>query len=861
MHKALVSHLYCLCLPIIANLEFKMSYPSFSLPMKAFQLTTLSLALALAGCGGDGTDTVAPVPDLGVSQSTDLVPVVPDTSDPSEGGGEEESTIEASEIYILSNYSSINVNMAKDTTIKVEALVLDNKNGVINNKTVTFEISDPKATGLFSTSSSRVTTDEKGKAVIELQATNKLTDEQKDFLLNNGLTIKASVDGVEQSITLLGKESNTNTQKDDVYDVYISSDKTELLTGTDAATVNIRVTDKRGGVVAGVPVIIGITDAALYGLSLSSPSKQITDEQGLIAVELVQSRVSTDAQLNHESLLTVVVDDEENSIVEQSFPIIVSGTRVSNANSSKNIVSNGENFTVSGQILDGASNPINRAEVVLYNNNVEAGTGSTDSNGNFRFDLNAATLTTSSEDSYVFSIEIKGTNNTQNIPNILTVGSAISSSMNFGQVNDLEVGKRDKVVTLNVPDGMNGDSVVVTTNKGKIYKTMGEAEAEGSSRRILTVMNKKVEFFIASNVPDSATITATHRRVGQQNTTKQTVLNFVSVSPTKLLLQTERSVLSTGGSTEVIARVLDDNDAPVKNAIVQFTTIKDASGGSLSQAVKYTDASGLAKVTYNAGQNPTQTNGVIIEAEVKFIQLPNNTEDQVNPSISSTTELSVQTKSTFISFAFADKISAGDREVYYFQKGSISVLNSTGKPAINQPVSINLNPIAYTKGEFYVAIDEVGDKVWDRRAKLLFPIVNPPLPPVEYGAPISCDNEDTNNNGILDLGEDVNGNGQLDPINVAAVLDKDGNEVSSTQNFNFVTDGAGKVDFSIRYPKEYADWYRAKVTVNTSVDGSESQQSRSIGFPTLINDVNVNTPIRPNWISPFGIQQTCFNDK
>jgi len=46
-----------------------MSYSSRPLSSKLFQLTALSLALTLAGCGGgDGTDTIAPAPDLGVEQ-------------------------------------------------------------------------------------------------------------------------------------------------------------------------------------------------------------------------------------------------------------------------------------------------------------------------------------------------------------------------------------------------------------------------------------------------------------------------------------------------------------------------------------------------------------------------------------------------------------------------------------------------------------------------------------------------------------------------------------------------------------------------------------------------------------------------
>lgn len=49
-----------------------MSYSSLPFTSKLFQLTSLTCALALAGCGGGGdgdtVDSVAPAPDLGVTQ-------------------------------------------------------------------------------------------------------------------------------------------------------------------------------------------------------------------------------------------------------------------------------------------------------------------------------------------------------------------------------------------------------------------------------------------------------------------------------------------------------------------------------------------------------------------------------------------------------------------------------------------------------------------------------------------------------------------------------------------------------------------------------------------------------------------------
>ena len=567
-------------------------------------------------------------------------------------------------------------------------------------------------------------------------------------------------------------------------------------------------------------------------LLINGSSLQTTNDEGLITLQLKQNAVSIDSQLNHESLLTVSANDGSN--VVQTLPIVVSGTRADNVIASKNSVTSTDNFDVSGRILNGSGGVIPNTSVSLYNGDKKvAATTTTNNRGEFRFDVSAAMLT-AINGNYNFSLEVNGNKLSQRIPDLLTVSATDSSDVNFSSVSDIEVNESEKIV-LTLPNATNGELVTLLTNKGKILNSA--TDTPGNSRRTFQVVNKQVVFYVKSAVPGNATITAEYGN----NKSKTSIINFVSTEPTKLLLQIERAVLSPGGSTSVIAKVLDKDDAPVKNAIVQFTTSKDASGGSLVSPVAYTDNNGQAIVVYNAGQNPTATNGVIIEAEVQAVRLPNGTEKAVNTLLDEAA-ITVQTKSTFISFAFADKVSSGDRNVYYFRKGSISVLNNTGKPAINQQVSVNLIPNKYGKGVFQVVKDPILNKeVWDRSPY------------------IECGNEDINNNGILDPGEDVNNNGQLDPVNVVAVLDKDGNEVSanSNQSFNLTTDAFGKIDFSVRYFKEYAQWYQAKITVNTRVDGSESQQARLIDFPVLVDDVDISIPMRPNMISPFGVNASC----
>lgn len=640
-----------------------------------------------------------------------------------------------------------------------------------------------------------------------------------------------------------GGDTDASTAKAD--QVYISLDKNQLLTGGDSTTAEIRAIDKNGGIVAGVPVTISIDNAAQNGLSIDAISTQTTDANGLIRVLLKQSSVGIDSRLNHESVLTVTAND--GSGVTQSVPIIVSGTRADNVVASKNPVTATENFSISGRVLDGQGAVLTNTTVVLNNDGNEVATVTTNNKGEFIFDINAATLTAVNGE-YNFSLDVKGAQITQRISDLLTVAAASSSDVTFAPTSDIVVNTSEEI-TLTIPNIEDGETVVLSTNKGKILSS--ENDANPSSRRTFQANNNKVVFYVESAVSGNATVTAEYG-----NESKAATLNFVSIEPTKLLLSIERAVVNTGGSTQVIATVRDKDDAPVKNAIVQFTTTKDASGGSLEQAVAYTDNNGQAVVNYNAGQNPTATDGVVIEAEVQTIKLPDGTEKQVN-TLEDSSAITVQTKSTFISFSFANTVSSGDRNVYYYRKGSISVLNNTGKPAINQQISVNLIPNKYGKGAFYVYKNIDDEKVWGRgtyTAGTSLPTDKVPSQPYR-----TCDNEDINNNGILDPGEDINNNGQLDPINVVAVLDKDGNEVStnSSQSFNLSTDAFGKVDFSVRYPKEYAEWYQAKITVNTRVDGSESQQSRLVSFPVLPDDVDISIPLRPNMESPFGVNPSC----
>ena len=135
-----------------------MSYSSLPFTSKLFQLTALTISLTLAGCGGgDGTDTIAPAPDLGIEQ--------PGTG----SSGEDGTGIPVSGINVTPiTLTDPNGNMTRTITsvgASATVIVTDGNKNPVSNALVSFQ-----ADGVtFGTSNSTVLTNEKGEATISVK--------------------------------------------------------------------------------------------------------------------------------------------------------------------------------------------------------------------------------------------------------------------------------------------------------------------------------------------------------------------------------------------------------------------------------------------------------------------------------------------------------------------------------------------------------------------------------------------------------------------------------------------------------------------------------------------------------------------
>lgn len=236
-----------------------MSHSSLPITSKLFQLTFLTCALALAGCGGgDGTDVIAPTPDL--------------------GGGEGQQQVESLNI---TSSSLIDADGNAITSVNLEGayyevMVTDKSNKPVANAKVVFSI-DAEGVDLSQTTSGSKLTDSDGKARIFLKPnapevsggytiTATASDNNSNVAVNN-LTFAVQATGVSLS----------NLQVTD----------SQLSAGGQTA-ISLTATDSAGAPISGILVSLNANCGQL-------PAQVTSDENGMIT--FVYKAINTDNTL------------------------------------------------------------------------------------------------------------------------------------------------------------------------------------------------------------------------------------------------------------------------------------------------------------------------------------------------------------------------------------------------------------------------------------------------------------------------------------------------------------------------------------------------------------------------------------
>ena len=324
---------------------------------------------------------------------------------------------------------------------------------------------------------------------------------------------------------------------------------------------------------------------------------------------------------------------------------------------------------------------------------------------------------------------------------------------------------------------------------------------------------------VVTNAAGEASITITSPTAGQTviSATSDSGLStsltreFVATTPSIINTQADPILIAPNTTSTIVTRILDADHNPVKNKIIDFN-LNDTVSGSLSASTAKTDSFGRASVSYTAGDTASATDGVHITSTVQGF-----------PLLTDSVDLTVGGTGNRITLGYDNLLEK--RDVYYKKQFGVIVTDSAGKPIKNKTISISIDPLRYFKG--VMQFDAVAT-VWSPN----------------YSVPGGCVNEDFNRNGILDVAEDTNTDGNLWPTHDATVVGSG------------VTDDKGELVVVVEYPKNTALWSEQRITASFIADGTEFITHADFILPIMYEDVSDAAP-PPNLESPYGKANVC----
>lgn len=294
-----------------------MSYSSLPITSKLFQLTFLTCALALAGCGGgDGTDVIAPKPDLG-------------------SNGQTVGEINIVEGALFNTDGNIINSVGLDGAYYKIKVVDRYKNPIVNAK-VTFDI-DAEGIELSKTTSGSVSTDAEGVAQIFLKPNSAE--------VSGAYTISANAIYEQQTVT-----TNTifSVQATNVTLSEIMVESNSLYSGGQTP-ISLKVTNETGDALSGVLVSLNSSCGQI-------PEQVISDNEG--TVEAIFKSINSDSTLCSG---TINISASTNN-ANRSTKIMV---EVPQANS---IVYTSNDLTLG--IQNSGSSRTGEIEFTVYSNNI-----------------------------------------------------------------------------------------------------------------------------------------------------------------------------------------------------------------------------------------------------------------------------------------------------------------------------------------------------------------------------------------------------------------------------------------------------------------------------------------------------------
>ncbi|MGH8219190.1 MAG: beta strand repeat-containing protein [Steroidobacteraceae bacterium] len=757
-----------------------------------------ALALALAACGGSNDNSFVGSGSSSSSSSS--------------------TASSAASVTVASSSATIPADGSASAT--VSALVRDSNNVALQGVTVAF------AATAGSLAITNATTDATGTATATLTASGAAAGSSITVTASAGTASgKASIGVVasQQTLTLLTSSPQ------------IPSD------GSKPATIQAVVRDANNTLLSGVVIKFSASSGAVAAVQTTAGSTAgvpagTTDTNGEAWAQL-----STPGDPSNRTI--TVTATIGSSTTSATVTVAVIGTKLTVSGPTSLILGNSGTYSVS--LTDSGGNGISGQAVALTSangNTLSAASVTTDTTGHATFQLTAS----KSGDDTVSASALG-----------LTASQAVAvSSQSFEFTAP--------TANSNVPISTSQQVTLVWSNAGtavvgqtvSFSTTRGTFSGGASTTTATTDSTGTAKVTLSATTAGPAVISATATGVSTQ-----LPIEFIATTPATIDLQASPTTVPTQGSSTVTAIVRDAQNNLVEGQTVDFQ-LTDKTGGTISVATATTDVYGQAQTVYNATTVASGANGVQITATVA--------------GLTATTYITVGGQAVFLSLGTGNTISqlpagcgsSGTLCTQFSMPFSVLAIDSGGNPvpgatvtftvhAVPPPASIQTIPpnpappyttvinALQTNSDQTQAGYAKGCWIWGGSSWVQTGgngttcLATTPQTVLTY-----CLNEDVNGTGILTY--DANGNGKLDPGDVATV-----------NPGKITTDSTGSGQVTVVYPQDHALWVQVVLTASASVNGTQSSTSSTFWLPMLASDLTSQTVDPPGITSPYGIANSC----
>ena len=598
----------------------------------------------------------------------------------------------------------------------------------------------------------------------------------------------AGTEGPAITVTVTGSTTGTPVASS----VEVISSKSSLLSAGAEAVITAFVKDSGNVGMANQVVTFTASSGVIQGTSA------VTDASGVATAKLIPG--------SDKSNRAIVVRVVAGTATSGQVTVQVTGTSVTIAGASSLQVTTATKPVTAAytlRALDSSSNPIDGATLTISSklgNTLSQTSVTTDSTG-------TATVVYTPVNAGADILKVIGQGVTTEAA--ISVSAIDLSVLSPAPNKTISIGTEEVVTVQYLVNGVGqaGKSVSFSTTRGTIAAVLPNTLPAGQYSAKLS-----------STTAGLATVTA--QIVGVGSVTLP--VEFVATVPATVTLQANPGAIApnTTGSTNqstVAALIRDAAGNPVKDRQVNFTLITDLSNGTLSSGSAITNSNGQASVQFIAGSTSTPNNGVEIKAVDALTGLSN------------TAKLTVSGQSLFITIGFGNEIGNVDPTTYS-RDFSVYVTDANGVAVGNQAVTLSVIPATYRKG--YLVW---GGTQW-----------------VSSDISTTCVNEDMllkagstgYLNGVLNTGEDFNGDGRLTPGNIAVAAPG-----------AVTTDVNGRAKFSVQYGEQFAPWATVEIEARAVVSGTESKRTISYSLDGSAPDFTKEDVAPAGVTSPFGTSE------